>query len=677
MNFQKQTEVGGFMKKELVTLIAVLFLFSVFNTFAVSKTWNGPEGGKWYHPSNWDPPGVPSFEDNVIIPYGAVVDISNAICIFDYMDNWGTLVVDSTESATFVRGGPIRNHHKIICLDKIVFQSPEIYNGTEAKIVISKEVDFFADVIENEGFIGFDSTEIEEWDTTSPNFMRLTFLKALKNAGEISWPDNIEIQSDSVSNDSGATIESGKSISISAENFENRGDITTDENLYIYTKKRLYNGGGMSITEFLEREYAGHMRFTCWNPYGDAQFINDGEIFGGAGRIGEQGDHIFVEADNFTNAGTVSPGAGGSGSTSGMFDVVAKLFINAGNVHSTGDSRGSMSPLDSPPGNIWITADQIDLNMPSGIFSGNDVQLWGRAINVDLGSTGGIFGSTLVDFRTTNSPTATADFSSTTVADAIQSLSLIRIVSNNLIQPVVGINTICDPDPVVSTGSISYSFGHIFAESVIETTATNDSILITIRNSSSNTNTLRTVVNSILGWVISDTDTFYSLDPWECRSFFASYSIPSGLHSTTSDTISISLYLNEGAYPSRVLRPTITYIPLETGSVGVGEINKPEALSLSAHPNPFNSAVTIGIDNRSESSIPLSTIEIFDVNGRIVDNIAVGTYGIRPGNVSRSLTRTDRGFVWRPDISIPSGVYLVRASFTEGTVLSARITYLK
>jgi hypothetical protein len=104
----------------------------------------------------------------------------------------------------------------------------------------------------------------------------------------------------------------------------------------------------------------------------------------------------------------------------------------------------------------------------------------------------------------------------------------------------------------------------------------------------------------------------------------------------------------------------------------------PERISLSAHPNPFNSAVTIGIDKRSESSNPLSRIEIFDVNGRIVDNIAVGAYGIRPGNVSRSLTRTDRGFVWRPDVSIPSGVYLVRANIEDsGKSESIRIIYIK
>lgn len=52
--------------------------------------------------------------------------------------------------------------------------------------------------------------------------------------------------------------------------------------------------------------------------------------------------------------------------------------------------------------------------------------------------------------------------------------------------------------------------------------------------------------------------------------------------------------------------------------------NKTTSFSLSAHPNPFNSAVTISLDYGSESAEPLSTLEIFDINGRRVAQLPNG-----------------------------------------------------
>lgn len=105
----------------------------------------------------------------------------------------------------------------------------------------------------------------------------------------------------------------------------------------------------------------------------------------------------------------------------------------------------------------------------------------------------------------------------------------------------------------------------------------------------------------------------------------------------------------------------------------------PLHVSLSASPNPFNSAVRISLDGGSESAKTLSTIEIFDVNGRIVAEITPPTPLDRGEQGKSPLLKGDLGglFVWRPAPSITSGVYLVRATSGDGESVTKRIVYLK
>ena len=122
---------------------------------------------------------------------------------------------------------------------------------------------------------------------------------------------------------------------------------------------------------------------------------------------------------------------------------------------------------------------------------------------------------------------------------------------------------------------------------------------------------------------------------------------------------------------------------------------KPSAIEISAYPNPFNSAVTIAIDGVGDGSPVPFDVEIYDVNGRKIDVIArraEPNEAISPNNRSSVplVTRRDAvsinncEFVWQPDPSLGSGVYLVRARVdgrgdlapTEKTA-TKRIVYLK
>ena len=111
---------------------------------------------------------------------------------------------------------------------------------------------------------------------------------------------------------------------------------------------------------------------------------------------------------------------------------------------------------------------------------------------------------------------------------------------------------------------------------------------------------------------------------------------------------------------------------------------KPSQFNISAYPNPFNSSVTISLDFGSESAERLSTIEVFDVNGR-----RVGAWRRHAQPAFATVKPLREGeFVWRPDESVGSGVYLVRTRFApdgpsarlsdrgEQTV-TRRVVYLK
>ncbi|MGC9315198.1 MAG: right-handed parallel beta-helix repeat-containing protein [bacterium] len=132
------------------------------------------------------------------------------------------------------------------------------------------------------------------------------------------------------------------------------------------------------------------------------------------------------------------------------------------------------------------------------------------------------------------------------------------------------------------------------------------------------------------------------------------------------------------------------------------DIEKPKALSLSAYPNPFNSAVTITLEGVGAiHELPMQ-IEIYDVAGRRVDVISqlvtelvevpveegLLTERKSHGRPSRSSQNTKAGgsetaplrngvYVWAPDESLGSGIYLVRASCGEHQLAAKPVVYIK
>ena len=80
----------------------------------------------------------------------------------------------------------------------------------------------------------------------------------------------------------------------------------------------------------------------------------------------------------------------------------------------------------------------------------------------------------------------------------------------------------------------------------------------------------------------------------------------------------------------------------------VSEPPKPRTLSLTCYPNPFNAEVRIRLRMPDASDVK---INIYDISGKLIDHI-----------YKTKLTVGWHELFWRPNVSVPSGVYLLRVS---------------
>jgi len=157
----------------------------------------------------------------------------------------------------------------------------------------------------------------------------------------------------------------------------------------------------------------------------------------------------------------------------------------------------------------------------------------------------------------------------------------------------------------------------------------------------------------------------------------------------TTPTVTIAgPLITDLSLTATVVSPTVTEICTELDIAEI--ISRPQGFEIDVFPNPFNSSVRISLGYGSESAKPLSAsppgacrVEIFDINGRMVyapspsAPLPKGEGGktLLPEGEGDSESRM-RAFIWTPDESINSGVYLVRATAGEQTTIK-RVVYLK
>ncbi len=120
---------------------------------------------------------------------------------------------------------------------------------------------------------------------------------------------------------------------------------------------------------------------------------------------------------------------------------------------------------------------------------------------------------------------------------------------------------------------------------------------------------------------------------------------------------------------------------------------RPKRIELSVFPNPFNSSCVISINVGAIHELPLQNaqIEIFDLRGNVVGTPFTPTCGrgVSPkgghedwgGQIVPHWGKMSEGqkgvFIWHPDETIPSGVYLVRVKTQDGQVATKRIVLVR
>ncbi len=117
------------------------------------------------------------------------------------------------------------------------------------------------------------------------------------------------------------------------------------------------------------------------------------------------------------------------------------------------------------------------------------------------------------------------------------------------------------------------------------------------------------------------------------------------------------------------------------GSVDVKENNpvKPKNFAIMTSPNPFNSSCKIRVQGVEGSRI--QGIEIFDLQGKLLTPYSSrqsrdSFVPLNKGDRSDASASAQGVYIWQPEESISSGIYIVRATF-DGRTVTGRVVYLK
>ncbi len=102
----------------------------------------------------------------------------------------------------------------------------------------------------------------------------------------------------------------------------------------------------------------------------------------------------------------------------------------------------------------------------------------------------------------------------------------------------------------------------------------------------------------------------------------------------------------------------------------------PTGIYISVSPNPFNSSCAISAPSGAK-------IEIYDLRGTLrLRSVPDGSTGSPTGHHGHRACRdaemtANREFIWHPDKSITSGIYLIKATMENGLIKTKRIVYLQ
>ncbi len=112
---------------------------------------------------------------------------------------------------------------------------------------------------------------------------------------------------------------------------------------------------------------------------------------------------------------------------------------------------------------------------------------------------------------------------------------------------------------------------------------------------------------------------------------------------------------------------------IQGSQIGEGVI-VPDEFMLSIAPNPFNDKCMIKISSLNQQ---ISKIEIFNLNGKLVDEISSNMQKQEIADDNGNRTMNNYSMIWQPDVSDASNIFLMRITTQDGRKATRKIIYLK
>ncbi|MBD3237575.1 MAG: hypothetical protein GF330_12785 [Candidatus Eisenbacteria bacterium] len=585
--------------------------------FAEQVTWSGAGGNQnWDNPDNWDGGRVPGLQDDVTIPADTPTCNVNTAVDVNSLTNAGGMT--STGYVTISSFGPVQNSGN---MDAGGHLSIGCASGdfTNSGTVTGGSVDVNASNVANQGSIVSDGSDVDPLD----HGIVIEANHDFSNEGSIFC---------------GATDTNGDASSCflkAWETFDNYSDIATAHG------QGTGNGGDLVIVGI------GEIR---QHPFSTIY----------AGNAGPEGSHageLRLLGRTVRMSGSAKSG-----------DSDDKLREGAASEARAGGDL-TLAGHDRPLGGIEVIGRTIEIHMGSTerALEGAGIHLRGRFFDIhDLTRFGAIY-SYQDEIQFYSCPCGEVDFSGTHTDGAIFAWqSSVGIHTPVLIEPAEGIDYIIEPDPIIEDVDPSWIDSYAHVPTPMAPAGTVDSFEVKYQNLCTEPQLLEFEISSAFGWVTADT-TSADLRSFDFDSLFVHFQIPPGTPSGTEDEITVTITID----PDYEEQFTASLVVFPGDDSGVDDPLPTARLALRATPMPFTSSCQIFA---RDSFRPIEALRIHDLAGRRVwswkaEGAAANGGGHARGGASGPVT-------WRPDPSLPGGVYIVTARAGDAR-LGGRLVYVR